>query len=147
MVCVCMLSSFSCLTPCNSMGCSPPGSSVHGILQARILSGCHFLFQGIFLTQGSNLSLLSLTALVGGFFTLGKPSVWWVENKSMKWSVTSPQNWCQCSLHVGVFLNAGFHSGKLRAEKSHFLWLTQILFYILLFIFWPRHAACRILSS
>ena len=27
----------SCLTPCNPMDCSPPGSSVHGILQARIL--------------------------------------------------------------------------------------------------------------
>ena len=27
----------SCLTLCNPMGCSLPGSSVHGILQARIL--------------------------------------------------------------------------------------------------------------
>ena len=27
----------SCLTPCDPMDCSPPGSSVHGILQARIL--------------------------------------------------------------------------------------------------------------
>ena len=29
----------SCLTLCNPMDCSPPGSSVHGILQARILEG------------------------------------------------------------------------------------------------------------
>ena len=27
----------SCLTLCEPMDCSPPGSSVHGILQARIL--------------------------------------------------------------------------------------------------------------
>ena len=27
----------SCTTPCNPMDCSPPGSSIHGILQARIL--------------------------------------------------------------------------------------------------------------
>ena len=27
----------SCLTLCNPMGCSPPGSSVRGIFQARIL--------------------------------------------------------------------------------------------------------------
>ena len=27
----------SCLTLCDNMDCSPPGSSVHGILQARIL--------------------------------------------------------------------------------------------------------------
>ena len=26
-----------CLTLCNPMDCSPPGSSVHGILQARVL--------------------------------------------------------------------------------------------------------------
>ena len=34
--CVCA-KSFQCLTLCNPMYCSPPGSSVHGILQARIL--------------------------------------------------------------------------------------------------------------
>ena len=27
----------SCPTPCDPMDCSPPGSSVHGLLQARIL--------------------------------------------------------------------------------------------------------------
>ena len=31
---------------------SLPGSMIHGIFQARV--GCHFLLQGIFLTQGSN---------------------------------------------------------------------------------------------
>ena len=35
---MCMLNCFqSCPTLCNPMDCSPPGSSVHGILQARIL--------------------------------------------------------------------------------------------------------------
>ena len=34
---------------------SLPGSSIHGIFQARILEwGCHFLLQEIFLTQGLN---------------------------------------------------------------------------------------------
>ena len=32
-----VLSHFSCLTPCDPMDCRPLGSSVHGILQARIL--------------------------------------------------------------------------------------------------------------
>ena len=42
------------------MNCSPPGSSVHGILQARILEwvGSHSLLQEIFLTQGLNPGLL-----------------------------------------------------------------------------------------
>ena len=34
---VCVLVAKSCPTLCNPMDCSPPGSSVHGILQARIL--------------------------------------------------------------------------------------------------------------
>ena len=35
----CAQSLQSCPTLCNSMDCSPPGSSVHEILQARILEG------------------------------------------------------------------------------------------------------------
>ena len=34
---LCVLSLQSCLSLCNAMNCSPPGSSVHGILQERIL--------------------------------------------------------------------------------------------------------------
>ena len=37
--------------------CSPSGSSIHGILQARRVD-CHSLLQGIVLTQGSNPSCL-----------------------------------------------------------------------------------------
>ena len=69
----------SCPTLCNPMDSSPPGSSVHGILQARILTGvcCHALLQGIFPTQGSNPCLSCLPGLAGEFFTtychLGSP--------------------------------------------------------------------------
>ena len=43
------------------MDCSSPGSSIHGVSQARILDtgvGHHFLLQGIFLTQELNPCLL-----------------------------------------------------------------------------------------
>ena len=36
-VCVCVLVAQPCPTLCNPMDCSPPGSSVYGISQARIL--------------------------------------------------------------------------------------------------------------
>ena len=65
-----MLSHFSHVQLCNPMGYSPPVTSDHGILQARVLEwGCCALLQGIFLTQGSNPHLSP--ALAGGFFTIG----------------------------------------------------------------------------
>ena len=45
-----------CTTLCNPMDCSPPGSSVLGILCPWNTGvGGHDLLQGIFLTQGLNL--------------------------------------------------------------------------------------------
>ena len=57
----------SCPTPCDPVDCSPPASSVLGILQARILEWvANSLLQGIFLTQGLNLDLLHCSK----FFTV-----------------------------------------------------------------------------
>ena len=51
----------SCPTLCNPIDCGPPGFSVHGILQAKILKWVAILFsRRIFLTQGSNPGLLCL---------------------------------------------------------------------------------------
>ena len=45
----------SCLTLCDPMVCSLPGSSVHGnSLGENSGVGCHFLLQGIFPTQALN---------------------------------------------------------------------------------------------
>ena len=52
-VCAKLLQLYSTL--CHPMDCSPPGSSVHGILQARILEWVAISFyRGSSLTQGSN---------------------------------------------------------------------------------------------
>ena len=49
----------SCPILCDPMDCSPPGSSVHGIGHSKNTGvGYHFLFQGIFPTQGLNPCLL-----------------------------------------------------------------------------------------
>ena len=54
-----MLVSQQRLTPGDPMNCSPPRSSVHGILQARTLERVAIPFsRGIFPTQKSNLGLL-----------------------------------------------------------------------------------------
>ena len=41
---MCVLVAQSCPTLCDPVDCSPPGSSVHGILQARILEWVAILF-------------------------------------------------------------------------------------------------------
>ena len=52
--CAACLVTQSCLTLFDPMDCSPPGSSVHGILQARILEWVSMpSSRGLFLTQGS----------------------------------------------------------------------------------------------
>ena len=43
----------SCPTLCDPMDCSPPGSSIHGVLQAKNTGvGCHVLLQGTFPNRG-----------------------------------------------------------------------------------------------
>ena len=57
---VCSVST-SCPTLCNTVDCSPPGSSLHGDSPGKNTGvGCHALLQGIFPSQGSNLRLLRL---------------------------------------------------------------------------------------
>ena len=48
----------SCPTLCDPVDYSPPGSSVHRILQARILEWVATSLEGIFPTRGLNLGLL-----------------------------------------------------------------------------------------
>ena len=57
------------LTLCDLMDCSPPGSSVHGILQARMLVGCYALLQGNLPNLGIEPASLTSPALAVGFFT------------------------------------------------------------------------------
>ena len=65
--CVCVLISQSCLTLCNPLDCSLPGSSVHGILQARILEWVAISFsRGS--SQPRNRSWVSRNT--GRFFTI-----------------------------------------------------------------------------
>ena len=80
---LCVLVAQSCPTLCDPVDCSPPGSSVHGIPQARRLEGAAIPFFGDLLDPGiepmgsimlsslpeESMSLLLSPAQVGGFFT------------------------------------------------------------------------------
>ena len=61
--CCCCLVAQSCLIFCDSMHYSPPGSSVHGILQARVLEWDDISFsRRIFPTQRLNPVLLATSS-------------------------------------------------------------------------------------
>ena len=84
--CIWCLVAQSCLTLCNPMDCSPPGSSVHGILQARILAWVAIL-QGIFLTQGSNPGLLHCRQILYHLSHQGSPLLLWL---ILIWDFSAP---------------------------------------------------------
>ena len=67
-MCLCA-QSLQCLTLCNPVASSLPGSSVHGILQARILEWVACLPPGDLPDPGVKPVSLSSPALAGGFFT------------------------------------------------------------------------------
>ena len=68
---VCVLSRFQLCPPlCNAMDYSPPCSSVHGILQAGILSGLPCPPPGDRPHPGIELTCLISPALAGRFFTI-----------------------------------------------------------------------------
>ena len=55
---MCLVSQL-CLTLCDPIDCTPPGSSIHEDSPGKnIRVGCHTLLQGIFPTQESNWGLL-----------------------------------------------------------------------------------------
>ena len=65
---ICVFVTQSCLTPWDPMGCSPPGSSVLGILQARILEQIAVPFSNMYIYHHS----FGLTSHSGHHSTLSK---------------------------------------------------------------------------
>ena len=66
----------SCPTLCDPMDCSPPGSSVHGILQARILEWVAMAFsRGSSRSRESNPSLPYYRQILYCLSYLGSPSL------------------------------------------------------------------------
>ena len=64
----------SCPTLCNTMDCDPPGSSVYGILQARILEWVSILFSRDLHNTGIEPTSRMSPALASRFFTTSTTS-------------------------------------------------------------------------
>ena len=84
----------SCLTLCDPMNCSPPGSSVHGDSPGKNTRvGCHVLLQEIFPSQGLNPGLLNCRQILYWLSHQGSPRILeWVAypfSRGSSW----PRNW------------------------------------------------------
>ena len=103
------------------MDCSPPGSSVYEIFQARNTGvGCHFLLQGIFPTQesteGLNLRLVHLLHCQVDSLSLshqGSPSDVSVNWSSSWYSVHPRLLW----MHIFLWLQASKCSGWIPSRS------------------------------
>ena len=80
---MCLVSQ-SCLTLCNPVDCSLPGSSVHGDSPGKnTVVGCLALLQGIFPTQGSNSGLPHCRRILYHLSHQGSPRILeWVASPS-----------------------------------------------------------------
>ena len=72
-MCVCVLS--MCLTFCDPMNCTPPGSSVHQIVLAKILEWLTFPSPGDLPNPGIEPTYLAYSTLAGKLFTTVPPGV------------------------------------------------------------------------
>ena len=81
-----------CPTPCDPMDCSPPGLSVHGILQARILERVAISFsRGIFPSRGSTPGLLHCRQILYYLsHIIHITSLWDTDSSSSAWLAFIP---------------------------------------------------------
>ena len=92
----------SCLTPSDPMDCSPPGSSVHGIFQARVLEWGAIAFSGLVPLWTSNYKCLL---------------------KHLFWVYTYQKNW----YHMIIYDNSVFNC--FPQWLHHFTLLPHMSFY------------------
>ena len=97
----------SCLTLCDSVDYNPPGSSVHGIPQARILEWVAMLYSRDLPDPGIKPTSLMSPALAGGFFTT-----------STTWEAQRIQQ-CNSSLTLSTCLLLFSHSVVSDSLRPH----------------------------
>ena len=106
----------SCLTLCDPMDCSPPGSSVHGDSPSKDTGvGCHAFLQGFFPTQGLNPGLLHCRQILYQLSYKGSPRILkWVAypfSRGSSW----PRNWARVFCTAGRFFTSWATREALQA--------------------------------
>ena len=125
----------SCPTLCDPMDCSPPGSSVHGDSLSKDTGvGCHALFQGNFLTQGSNPGLLHCREILYCLSHQGSPDHQGGFSICFLMERDTIFVFCDTNLYFPqYFIMKNFNREKLKELCVHYLDFTfvNILLYSL----------------
>ena len=117
-----------CLTLCNPMDYSLPGSSVHCDSPGKNTRvGCHALLQGIVPTQGSNPGLPHCRQILYCLSHQGNPRILeWVAYPFSRGS-SQPRNWTRVSYIAGRFFTS-WATGKPKNTGMGSLSLLQRIF-------------------
>ena len=121
---VCLVAQ-SCLTLCDPMDCSPPGSSVHGGSPGKNTGlRCYALLQGIFPTQGST----PVSHIAGKLFTsepLGKPKNTGGGGPPFSRGSSQPRNRTRVSCIAGGFFTSSATREALRKNTGPKIWVCS----------------------
>ena len=145
-----------CPTLCNPMDCSPPGSSVHGISQTRILEGVV-----IPSSRGSSQprDRTQVSHIVGGFFTdwaTREAQKYWSGSPSLIQGFFPTQEWNRGHLHCRQILYQLSYQGSPLLDLGGILFLTLLIYteiagtVYFLCMFWVpniQHTWCPSLPS
>ena len=120
-----MLVTQLCLTLCDPMGYSPPGSSVHGDSPGKNTRvDCHALLQGIFPTQGSNPGLPHWGQILYHLSHQESPRILeWLAMPSSRGS-SQPRDWTPVSYTSFSFIGRHilYHWANKDQCKCQVLW-------------------------
>ena len=102
----------SCPTLCNFKDCGLAGSSVHGILRARIMEWAAISFSR---RSSRHMDRFWVSCIVGGFFTNWATREWEKCKSKLQWGITS--HWSEWPSFKSWIINAG--KGVEEKESSY----------------------------
>ena len=131
LICVCILSCFSCVRLfCSAMECSPPGSSVHGILQTRILEWVAMPSSGD-LPYPGNWTCISCDSCIAGRFFTAEPQERLLYHSTIFLRMLCKWNHVVCSLLglASLIYRSAFetHPHYCMYQQSVYWWIFQCM--------------------
>ena len=118
----------SCPALCNPMGCSLPGSSVHGDSPGKYTGvGCSALLQGIFPTQGQNTGLPYCRQILYHLSQQGNPLISLLSWKLITLRFILPMESISINFHRKACILSRYY--------NIFIKLCKIFFVILLWLY------------